>query len=261
MAESREPGGLAELRPDVRNARRHNPRNIGMIVKALQEVGAARSIVIDEDGTILAGNGVAEAAAEAGIERVQIIDVDGETLVAVRRTGLTEQQKRRLAYFDNRTAELAEWDAEQIMADQAAGFDFDGLFTSAEMDAIEGELTDDKYSRKIEPPIYEPLGIKPTMAECYDDSRAQGLIAEIMAADSLDDAERAFLIAAAHRHTRFNFEQIAEYYAHSLPEVQRLFENSALVIIDFDRAIELGFVRLAERFLDQVRSEYPDDEA
>lgn len=47
---------LGDLRPDPRNARKHNPRNIGMIEAALHEVGAARSIVIDEEGTILAGN-------------------------------------------------------------------------------------------------------------------------------------------------------------------------------------------------------------
>jgi len=47
---------LASLRPDPNNARRHTPRNVGMIETALREVGAARSIVIDEDGVILAGN-------------------------------------------------------------------------------------------------------------------------------------------------------------------------------------------------------------
>jgi len=100
----------------------------------LQEVGAARSIVIDEDGNILAGNATIEAAAEAGIENLQIVDVDGETIVAVRRTGLTEEAKKRLAYFDNRTAELADWDADVILADLEAGVDFDGLFTELELE-------------------------------------------------------------------------------------------------------------------------------
>jgi hypothetical protein len=48
-----------------------------MVVDALHEVGAARSIVIDENSVILAGNGVTEAAAEAGITKVRIIDVAG----------------------------------------------------------------------------------------------------------------------------------------------------------------------------------------
>jgi len=122
---------LSGLKPDPRNARKHNPRNVGMIEKALGEVGAARSIVIDEDGTILAGNATVEAAAAAGIERVQVVDADGETIVAVRRTGLTPEQKTKLALYDNRTAELAEWDSE-VLADVAGEIDLSGMFTDVE---------------------------------------------------------------------------------------------------------------------------------
>jgi len=135
MAESLEAiERIGQLRPDKRNARKHNARNIGMIEKALGEVGAARSIVIDEDGTILAGNGLVEAAAQAGIERVQVVDADGETIVAVRRKGLTPEQKAKLALYDNRTAELAEWDAE-VLADIGKEIDLRGLWTDAELGA------------------------------------------------------------------------------------------------------------------------------
>lgn len=127
---------IADLTPDPSNRRKHNPRNIGMIVESLQKVGAARSIVIDEQGNILAGNGTVDAAAEAGIERVQVVDADGETLIAVRRTGLTDEQKRKLALYDNRTAELAEWDTGQIAADLEAGLSFEGLFSTDEINGI-----------------------------------------------------------------------------------------------------------------------------
>ena len=99
---------VATLKPDPANVRRHTPRNVGMIETALREVGAARSIVIDENDTVLAGNATIAAAAAAGIERVQVVEADGETLVAVRRRGLTPEQKARLALYDNRAAELAE---------------------------------------------------------------------------------------------------------------------------------------------------------
>jgi len=105
-----------------------------MIESALREVGAARSIVIDENGLILAGNATCEAAAAAGIEKVQVIDADGETIIAVRRTGLTAAQKARLALFDNRAPELAEWD-EAVLAELSAR-DTDGLFSDAELEAI-----------------------------------------------------------------------------------------------------------------------------
>jgi ParB family chromosome partitioning protein len=123
---------IKDLVADPENRRKHNPRNLGMVVDALHQVGAARSIVIDEDNVILAGNGVTEAAAEAGITNVQVVEVDGTTLVAVRRRGLTVEQKRALAIYDNRTADLAEWNAEQLQADAIAGLPLHPWFTDEE---------------------------------------------------------------------------------------------------------------------------------
>jgi ParB-like chromosome segregation protein Spo0J len=131
---------IKDLQHDPKNRRKHNPRNIGMLVDALQKVGAARSIVIDEHGEILAGNGVVEAAAEAGLTNVQVVDVDGQTVVAVRRTGLTAEQKRALAIFDNRVAELAEWDFEQLAADREVGLDLQPFWSENE----EAKLFDEK---------------------------------------------------------------------------------------------------------------------
>jgi hypothetical protein len=132
---------IRDLTLDPRNARKHNARNLGMIRDSLQEVGAARSIVIDEQGRVLAGNGTVEAAASAGMDRVQIVDADGGTIVAVRRTGLTEEQKQRLALWDNRAAETAEWDPEILAAladedPQALA----GLFSPDEVDSLLASL-------------------------------------------------------------------------------------------------------------------------
>jgi hypothetical protein len=126
---------LADLVPDRRNARRHTARNLAQIEAALTEVGAARSIVIDEDGTILAGNATVQAASQVGIEKVRIIETDGTELVAVRRTGLTPEQKRRLALFDNRAAALAEWDA-GVLAALADEIDLSALWEDDELAAI-----------------------------------------------------------------------------------------------------------------------------
>src|SRR5688500_13067294 len=102
---------LDSLTPDPQNARTHSKENLSLITDALKDVGAARSIVIDEDGMILAGNATVEAAKAAGLAHVQVVDTDGDTVIAVRRRGLTEAQKRRLALFDNRASDLASWDA------------------------------------------------------------------------------------------------------------------------------------------------------
>ncbi len=123
---------IASLLPDPRNARRHTERNLGLIVDALREVGAARSIVVDETGVVLAGNATVEAAGKAGIDHVRIVEADGQELIAVRRSGLTPDQKRRLALLDNRTTELAEWDTE-VLASLAEDTDLSGLWEEDEL--------------------------------------------------------------------------------------------------------------------------------
>jgi DNA modification methylase len=126
---------LKDLTSDPRNARKHSPRNVGLIERSLNEVGAARSIVVDEDGVVLAGNATIEAAAQAGIERVRVIEADGNEIIAVQRRGLTDEQKTRLALFDNRTAELADWDA-SVLAELADETDLSQLFSGEELAAI-----------------------------------------------------------------------------------------------------------------------------
>jgi DNA modification methylase len=130
---------IKDLVPDPANRRKHNPRNIGMISDSLHAVGAARSIVIDEDNVILAGNGVTEAAAEAGITKLRVVDAAGDELIAVRRSGLTAEQKRALAIADNRSAELAEWSVDQLAADVEAGLDLKPWFSDEELEKLLGE--------------------------------------------------------------------------------------------------------------------------
>lgn len=105
---------ITSLQSDHKNARRRTDRSSDLIKESLQRYGAARSIVIDEDNRILAGNGTIEGAKAAGIKNVRIIETDGNEIIAVKRTGLTEDQKVGLALADNRTADLSEWDQEML---------------------------------------------------------------------------------------------------------------------------------------------------
>lgn len=112
-----------------------------------------------------------------------------------------------------------------------------------------------KYTTKIEAPIYEPKNQKPHIFELVDKSKTHRLIKEIEQS-SLNYEEKMFLIDAARRHNVFNYEKIADYYAHSSKEMQHLMERSALVIIDFDKAIQYGYVKLCEEIKDQYLTEY-----
>ena len=67
--------------------------------------------------------------------------------------------------------------------------------------------------------------------------------------------EKRFLIEAAKRHTVFNYEKIADYYAHSSKEMQGLMEHSALVIIDYEKALQYGYIKLSEEINQQYLSE------
>lgn len=112
-----------------------------------------------------------------------------------------------------------------------------------------------KYSSKIEAPVYEPKNKKPHILELMNDSKTKRIINEINNSNVPDD-EKRFLIEAAKRHTVFNYESIADYYAHATPEMQQLMERSALVIIDFEKAIQLGYVKLCDEIKDQYLTEY-----
>jgi hypothetical protein len=114
---------------------------------------------------------------------------------------------------------------------------------------------DSKYSKKIETPIYEPKNQKPHVMSLYDKLKTDRLINEINNS-KVSDEDKKFLIEAAKRHTVFNYERIADYYANSSKEVQNLMEKSALVIIDFEKAIQLGYVRLCEEIKTQYLEEY-----
>lgn len=127
---------LAQLVPDPRNHRVRTPRGQAMLAASFREVGPARSIVIDEDDIVRAGNGALQAAAAAGITKLKIVDADGDTLVAVRRRGWTPEQKRAASIYDNRTAELAEWSGDQVLSDVAAGLDLRPFWTPEEEAAL-----------------------------------------------------------------------------------------------------------------------------
>lgn len=106
-----------------------------MIGESLQTVGAGRSVVIDEGGRLLAGNATARQALERGL-KLKVIDTDADTLVAVRRRGLTDDQKTALALYDNRAAELAEWDPSMLAALAAEGFALSPMFGDKELQAL-----------------------------------------------------------------------------------------------------------------------------
>jgi len=111
---------IKSLKFDKRNARKHDAKNIKAIKDSLLKFSQQKPIVAMEDGTVIAGNGTLQAAIELGWET---IDVHWTTL----------NKEEAIAYglADNRSAELAVWDDENLKGlldelDQS-GWDLDGL--------------------------------------------------------------------------------------------------------------------------------------
>ena len=156
---------LSDLKQDHKNARKRTETSASLLKESLQRYGPARSIVIDEDDRILAGNGTVEAALGLGIEGLRVIDANPDEIIAVRRTGLTEDQKVGLALADNRTADLAEWDAEMLHRlseehDIAPWFeddDVEALLEQVEqLEPEEGNTDPDETPEPPEDPITKP---------------------------------------------------------------------------------------------------------
>lgn len=103
---------------DKRNYRKHSEQNKKRIRKSLTECGAGRSVLVDKDGCLIAGNGVFEQAEKMGI-KTRVVETDGTELVVVKRTDIgTEDDKRKLlALADNATSDSVEWDLPNIVAD------------------------------------------------------------------------------------------------------------------------------------------------
>lgn len=104
---------IEALTQDQHNFNRGTEEGGRLMEKSLKELGAGRSILIDKDGNIIAGNKTQLAAIKAGIKKVRVIESDGTELIAVKRTDVAIDSKegRELALADNLTTQVnLSWD-------------------------------------------------------------------------------------------------------------------------------------------------------
>lgn len=142
---------INDLKADSKNARKRTNQSATLIQESLKRYGAARSIVIDENDVVLAGNGTLEGAKSAGITKVRVIEATGDELIAVRRTDLSDSEKVGLALADNRTAELSAWDNEMLHR-LSMDNDISPWFEKEDLSALLGEATE-----KIAPEDFDEL--------------------------------------------------------------------------------------------------------
>jgi len=109
---------MTEIKLDKNNYRVHSDTNKKVIKKSLKKLGVGRSIVLDSENNIIAGNGVWEQSQELGIP-IEVIETTGEKLIAIKRMDLKTNDKKRkeLALIDNHSTDLSEFDIEAITGD------------------------------------------------------------------------------------------------------------------------------------------------
>lgn len=241
---------INELKKHKKNARTHSDAQIAQIVNSINEFGWTNPILIDENDIIIAGHGRLEAAETLELDKVPCIVL----------SGLTETQKRAYLIADNQLALNAGWDIDLLQSEIEAlklndfdisllGFndeDFQGVIIgSNDVETCHGNSKDgNPYAKNVATPLYEPTGSKPVYEKMYNTEKFNKLLQKIKNSN-IDSNLRDFLIAAAYRHVQFNYEEIANFYAHSDKAIQELMEDSALVIIDFNKAIEQGYLNLS----------------
>jgi DNA modification methylase len=132
---------LAEIRLDDRNANLGTKRGRDFIEGSLKKYGLGRSILLDRNGSVIAGNKTLEAFKAAGGKELVVVGTRGDALVAVQREDLTidSRKGRSLAIADNRASEIdLEWSPEVL-----ASFDLNlgDLFDNKDLRAIMGDLS------------------------------------------------------------------------------------------------------------------------
>lgn len=240
---------IKELK-EYENNPRYNDKAVEKVAASIQEFGFKVPIVIDKDNVIIAGHTRLKAAELLGLDNVPCIVADD----------LTPAQVKAFRLADNKTSEFADWDFEKLdeELDELLTIDFD-----MERFGFEAKADDEEnpYTTKVEIPAYQPMEDEaPPIDYLFDDAKTVELQQEIEAADIPEDV-KAFLMLAAYRHTVFDYGQIAEYYCHAPAEIQDLMEKSALVIIDFDKAIEYGYTNLKNELNEMLEQdkEYGDE--
>lgn len=263
-----------------------NEGDIGAIIESIRVYGYRNTIYLWQENIVKGGNhsvqalrhllktgwqpdlkstALREISGEWHIKWDDISDMGKEESDAF---GIALNRTTRLGHDDDHKLvellqHLAQKHPEYMRGTGYSGDDLDELLETLNHPLDFSDLREDEtqytnYSRKIKSPVYAITGEKPETSALFNDRKTQALMTEIEAAD-LDDEIKTFLKIAAQRHTVLHFSKIAEFYAHADRPLQRLMENSALVIIDFNQAIELGFVKLTDRIQALVQDEYGDE--
>ena len=140
-------GKLSELIPDDKNLNKHTQYGMSLLEKSVRGHKFGRSILVDKNNRIIAGNGIVETAANIGAEDIRIIETTGDELVVVKRTDvdLDTKEGREMALADNATSAAdLEWDMDK-MEEIESEWDIDVSDWGIDLPEEEEEAHDDDF--------------------------------------------------------------------------------------------------------------------
>lgn len=241
---------IDELVPYARNPKEHSDKDVNLIVESIKRNGWGDAMTVcPETMEVLSGNGRLLAGRKLGLKKLPVVYAP---------KGLTERQKADLVISANKLVEVSGYNENlgELMTEFGFGFEEFGM----EAEEIKAEEEKDTiYETKIKTPVYEITGEEPKLEELVNTEKADKLIAEINNSP-MPEAIKKFLKLTATRLYEFNYAKIAEYYAHQDTPLQDLMEKQALVIIDYEKAVENGFVELSKTIDMLVDMGKDDDE-
>jgi len=149
---------LTRFSQDPENLNKGTDRGRRMLSQSIQDLGAGRSILVDRNGVIIAGNKTAEAAIAEGLEDAIVVQTQGDKVVVVQRTDLDltkDPKAKQLAIADNRIAEIdLSWDAEalQKVAEEVdlSWLEVDDSFL-AQLESFRDENNNDDDGEEVDP--------------------------------------------------------------------------------------------------------------
>ena len=240
---------ISDLKPNPDNPRKITQEALDYLIDSIKrnpKFLELRPIIVDENNMVIAGHQRLKAL--KALKYTEIYDIWVKKASDFTKEELKEfivQDNNNVGEWDIKILEL-NWGKEQI---QNWGIKVDW--------GVEDGQKSDLYTNKITAPVYEPSGEKPKIKDLFDSKKVKDLIKKINDSN-LPKEEKEFLIKAAQRHLVFNYDKIADYYAHSDKEIQELMEESALVIIDFNKAIENGYVKLTNELQNLYTETYEE---
>lgn len=179
---------LSDLTPDPRNANKGTDRGRALLRRSLADLKAGRSILVDKNGVVIAGNKTRQAALDLGMDGAIVVESDGSQLVVVKRTDLdleSDAAAQTLAIADNRIAELSlDWDVAALSELQADGVDLSGLWDEAELGDLLEQAADELLEGGI--PGEDDTGIPyesryAVAVECEDEAQQERVYNALLA--------------------------------------------------------------------------------